>query len=250
MDYAAVAEVAAPAGFRVRGGFHPAPEDGVPGAAADGTETLILLGNVGPAMWRAFSASPARPAAHAAQSDNRAREAPPDSSFLAHARPGGLDRWTRATVAAFAERWPARAFFPFDRPFLPFQRWAAKAENLSASPLGILIHPDYGLWHAYRAALLFARRIALPAADTRPSPCASCADKPCLSACPVGAVETGRYDVPACTTHLAGPRGDECLSGGCLARRACPVGRAYVYEPAQSRFHIEAFLRANRAKDV
>ena len=81
MDYAAVAEVAAPAGFRVRGGFHPAPEDGVPGAAADGTETLILLGNVGPAMWRAFSASPARA--------------------------GGLDRWTRATVAAFAERWPA-----------------------------------------------------------------------------------------------------------------------------------------------
>ena len=25
-----------------------------------------------------------------------------------------------------------------------------------ASPLGLLIHPDYGLWHGYRGALLFA----------------------------------------------------------------------------------------------
>ncbi len=224
MNYADIAEAAGRAGFLVRGGFSPALEDGVPGISADGTETLILLGNAGPAMWRAFSEAPSRS--------------------------GGLDRWTKATVSALAQRLGARALFPFDRPFLPFQRWAKKAENLASSPLGILIHPDYGLWHAYRAALLFAEPIAPPAPQARPSPCASCQEKPCLSACPVAAFTGGRYDIPKCVGHVASLRGGECLAGGCLARRACPVGREYRYEPAQARFHTEAFLRANRPKDV
>jgi hypothetical protein len=34
------------------------------------------------------------------------------------------------------------------------------------------------------------------------------------------------------------------MSGGCLARRACPVGREYAYDPAQARFHMQAFLAA------
>ena len=223
MDYVEIVKAASAAGFLCRGGFHPAPEDGVPGAAADGTETLVLLGNAGPDMWRAFQASPARL--------------------------GGLDRWTRAQVSALARPMPARTLFPFDQPFPPFQRWAAKAENLRASPLGILIHPEYGLWHAYRAALLFALRIALPRPEARPRPCDTCRDKPCLSACPVAAFTEARYDVPKCTAHVAGANGTECLERGCLARRACPVGRDYAYAPAQARFHTEAFLRAHRGKN-
>ena len=39
-----------------------------------------------------------------------------------------------------------------------------RAEAVAPSPLGILIHPDYGLWHAYRGALAFAERLALPRA--------------------------------------------------------------------------------------
>ena len=143
----------------------------------------------------------------------------------------------------------ARAFFPFDQPFPPFQRWAARAENLKASPLGILIHPEYGLWHAYRAALLFATRIALPRADSRPRPCDTCAAKPCLTACPVDAFSEGRFEVSTCVGHIARPAGTECLERGCLARRACPVGRDHAYAPDQARFHMEAFLRANRGKN-
>ena len=40
-------------GLIVRGGFHPTPADGVPGDPA----TLVLVGNVGPAMWQAFEAA-------------------------------------------------------------------------------------------------------------------------------------------------------------------------------------------------
>jgi predicted MPP superfamily phosphohydrolase len=54
------------------------------------------------------------------------------------------------------------------------------------------------------------------------------------------------YDVPACLGHLRGPAGADCLASGCRARRACPIGGEHAYAPAQMRFHMTAFGRANR----
>ncbi len=34
---------------------------------------------------------------------------------------------------------------------------------------------------------------------------------------------------------------------GCRARRACPVGREYFYDPEQAAFHMRAFLDARQA---
>ena len=36
-----------------------------------------------------------------------------------------------------------------------------RAEGLKPSPIGILMHPQFGLWHAYRGALLFDVEIEL-----------------------------------------------------------------------------------------
>lgn len=210
-----------PLGLVLFGAFHPAPNDAVPGDPG----TLALVGNAGPAMWQAFARDP-----HGATAG------------------GGdpLDRWIEAGLTAVAGRLGATALFPFGGPpFLPFQRWAQRAGPARPSPLGLLIHPDYGLWHAYRGALAFADRLPLPAVDTRPSPCESCADRPCLSTCPVGAFDASQgYDVPACAGHLATPAGADCNALGCRARRACPVGRDFVYAPAQAAFHMAAFRRA------
>lgn len=128
-------------------------------------------------------------------------------------------------------------------PWLPFQRWAMRAEPVTASPLGILIHPDWGLWHSYRGALAFRERLDLPAVPARASPCASCAAKPCLTACPVSAFSTEGYDVAGCRAHIATPAGADCMSGGCLARISCPVGAAHRYTGAQAAFHMRAFSR-------
>ncbi len=193
---------------------------------ADGREvgTLVLVGVVGRDCGDAFQA--------AAES----RE-----------WPDPLDRWSRRVVTELAAELGADALFPFgDPPFLPFIRWAQRAEAVHPSPIGPLIHPDYGLWHAYRGALAFAESIDLPPADERPRPCDTCAEKPCLATCPVGAFSQDGYDVPACIGHISGDRGGDCLGGGCLARRACPVGVAYQYAPAQMGFHMRAFLVANR----
>ena len=127
-------------------------------------------------------------------------------------------------------------------PYQPFQQWAMRAEPVFPSPLGILIHPDYGLWHGYRGALLFEDRVVLPATVGASSPCDACPGRPCLSACPVSAFDGTAYDVPVCRAHLRSGQGEACLGGSCLARRACPVGVEYVYGESHARFHMAAFL--------
>jgi hypothetical protein len=217
-----------PFGMMVRGGFHPKPDDAVPGAAA-AERTLVLVGNAG-AMWEAFDR--AWPAAR------RAHERHP------------LNTWTREVISPIAAGLGAGALYPMDGPpYLPFQRWAVKAEGLRTSPLGTLIHPVFGQWHAYRAALVFDYALAVPAPQPMADICGGCRDKPCLSACPVNAFRNGRYDVPACVGHLSATvaKGGECTKGGCLARRACPIGREHMYEPAHAQFHMEKFLVSHTA---
>jgi len=163
-----------------------------------------------------------------------------------------LDTWSRTVIAPLAEAEGGEAVFPSDRPWQPFQQWAMAAEGLKPSPLGMLIHPDHGLWHGYRGAILFGPE-ALAELD-RPGaqaskreadpthPCDTCLGRPCLSACPVGAFSEEGFDVACCRGHLqteAGQKG--CMAGGCLARDACPVGRDQRYSPEQIRFHMKAF---------
>lgn len=210
------------AGLTPRGAFHPEPSDGVPPFPTGPARTVVMLGNAGPAMWQAFSAA-----------CDTEREL--------------LDDWSRRTVGALAGAFGGTAHFPFTRPHLPFQRWAMRAEPMRPSPLGIVIHPEFGLWHGYRGALAFAAHLDLPAQEARAHPCDTCADKPCLDTCPVEAFSSDHgYDVPACVKHIDTEAGRDCLELGCRARRACPVGRAYRYEPAQANFHMRAFLNARR----
>jgi hypothetical protein len=206
-------------GFAPRGAFHPDVDDSVP-SVATGTpaRTVVLAGNAGPQMWRAFEAARA------------------DGGMT-------LDEWSASALTELAAALGARVVFPFERPYLPFQRWAKRAEACHPSPLGLLIHPDYGLWHGYRGALLFATAIELPPRDSRASPCAVCASRPCLTACPVDAFDGKAYDVPACARHIAGTPEPACMKIGCLPRHACPIGHDYRYAPAQARFHMLSFLR-------
>jgi ferredoxin len=223
VSYESIGQALRTAGLALRGGFHPSAGDGLPPLPDGGpARSLLLVGMVGPEGWSAFSASP--------------EAALPDHP---------LDAWTRRVVGDLARGLEATALFPFEGPpYWPFQRWAMRTEPVAVSPLGILIHPEYGLWHAYRAALLLADRLELPPRPERSSPCEACADKPCLSACPVGAFTGSSYRVEDCAAHIWSPAGALCMEEGCRARDACPIGRGYRYSADQIRFHMQAFRRA------
>ncbi|MDQ0320693.1 hypothetical protein QO002_002831 [Pararhizobium capsulatum DSM 1112] len=185
--------------------------------------SVVLIGNIGGSLW------------------------PPFEAWLGKQTGNGgehpLDTWSKAVLTPVSLRFGATAYFPSDPPWQPFQRWGMQAEGLKPSPLGILIHPVYGLWHGYRGAFGFDRSIG-DIAETTGHPCDSCFEKPCLSHCPAHAITTVGFQLRPCRTHLRSPAGEAgCMQSGCLAREACPVGAAYRYPPEQLRFHMAALDR-------
>ncbi|TJV88166.1 MAG: hypothetical protein E5X84_27860, partial [Mesorhizobium sp.] len=198
-------------GLTPRGGFNFADGEqspsGLSGAAA---RSVLLVGQAGAAPWPHFL---------------RWKES--QSGTIANP----LDAWSREVIGTVANDFGARAVSPSDRPYLPFQQWAMRAEGLRPSPLGILMHPQYGLWHAYRGALLFEDEIALPEPRDVIHLCDACVDKPCLKSCPVDAYSADGFAHKTCLAHVRGQNGAPCRTGGCFDRNACPYGTAYRYPP-------------------
>lgn len=149
-----------------------------------------------------------------------------------------VDRWSRRVVSALAAELDLQPALPFGGPpWMPFTRWALRSGRCHESPVKLLVHDVAGLFISFRGALLLPEA---PAPDRRPSPCDTCVDKPCLDACPVGALTAKGYDVPACHAYLDTLEpGTSCLNG-CLVRRACPVGQDRRSE-AQSAHHMRYF---------
>ena len=233
IDYLAISTALERVGLLARGGFDLEPGELTQVGLGSSFRSLIMVGNAGTGLWAALKLV-----------------------LTYDQAPEPLNRWTQQVLAPIAKQFSAEVVFPFGGPpYLPFQRWAQRAEPVYASPIGPLVHPEFGLWHAYRGALLFEDQVVFPQSVTRgatgggatgggASPCEACDDQPCLSTCPVGAFSPGHYDVAACAEHVASPAGIDCLTNGCQARGACPVGRGYRYDPMQARFHMEAFIIA------
>lgn len=190
----------------------------------------LLIGNHGGDMWNAFVRS----------AEFRDELADP------------LDAWTRRMIARAARALNGAPLFPFGKPVWPFQRWARRATGIEASPLGILIHPRFGLWHALRGAIAFPEiELEIPEVRATIHACDECREKPCLSACPVSAFSHGAFDAKACRGYLdaiifsehesMSAQLPDCMRDGCAARNACPVGREFRYGEEQLRFHMKAF---------
>lgn len=189
---------------------------------------LALVGNIGSSYWPMFSRSPE----------------------FADGKAHPLDRWSRRIADSIAESLSLQPLFPFDGPpYYPFQRWAQRAEGLEQSPIGVMMHPEFGLWHSYRFALLGAAFEPAKAIPKTVSPCRDCEDRPCLHACPVDAFDASGYDVARCAAFLLRNPRAQCNRRGCLARYACPVAPDLRYIDAQGRFHLRAFLDAQAHAD-
>jgi ferredoxin len=217
---------AAEVGLAVRGAFHPESGEFDRSFSLGSVGTIVLLGFTGGLQWEHFA---------------RAAEA-------GDGLPHPLDRWSRRVIGALAREFDAVDVYPSGdtAALLPFQQLALRCEPVHRSPIGLLIHAQWGLWHAYRGALVLPHTIELPALGPSAHPCTSCAAKPCLGACPVGAFRPGAFDLDACVDHVLSDAGRECRERGCLARRACPLGTQFRYGKHQARCHMQAFVRSAR----
>lgn len=202
-------------GLTILGGFHTAETDH---DLPRDMQTVLLLGPAAPGFWDVFTAAPE----------------------YADGAPDPMNRWSERVIGGLAQQFAAMALFPFGGPpYRPFIAWALKSGSAWSSPVGLLVHHTAGLMVSYRGALALHDKIDLPAPPR--SPCLTCDSQPCRSACPVGALGHGDYDVPRCKEFLETPPGLDCMTQGCATRRACPVSQSYPRQPAQSAFHMKAF---------
>ena len=221
-DLTGIEEQLAAIGLTSGGWFELEPSDGFDPK----WRTLLMVCHRGGTFWPYFSAW---------------AEEHPDL-------PNPLDQWSHEKLGHIAAESGLKALFPDHKdPFYPFQKWARQADpDLSTSPLGLLIHPVFGLWSAWRGAFLLPDLPDLPAEKPSvPSPCLTCRDQPCLSACPVNAflgTTPPQYDTKKCLGWIEGPAGKPCETKGCRARLACPVGQDYQYDTPQQSFHMFHFI--------
>lgn len=215
-------------GLALRGALQATNEDGLDSLMDGGPYSILLVGQLGPTLELVFRSGQV----------NQSLDHP-------------LDTWTRTILDPLAKRLGGKALYPFDGPpYYPFQRWAMTAEGLKSSPLGLLAHPRYGLWHHYRGALFVPGVWTLKSPTKGEHPCESCAEKPCMSACPVSAYSEDGFSLDRCMGHLDAVMGEACLNHGCAARRACPIGSLYHYGPVQQRFHMTAFHKSRGILEV
>ncbi|ABN77832.1 hypothetical protein [Cereibacter sphaeroides] len=199
----------------ILGGCATDPGDGLP----EGTQSLLLLGPREPGFWPHLTAQPE----------------------WQDGRPDPIDRWSERVIARLAHEIGALPVFPFGGPpWWPFYGWALRTGRAFASPVRLIVHDEAGLFFSCRGAIALRERLE-PARGV--SPCTDCANRPCLTACPAGALGAGGYDVPACHAFLESPDGTSCLDRGCAVRRACPRSQGHARMEIQSAYHMRQFHR-------
>jgi hypothetical protein len=136
--------------------------------------------------------------------------APKDGSLLIFGN-GGKEFWSHASLPLddftktqiihwgkthLKEDLTNNFFYPKDHLIIALQQLGRKLNLCAQSPIGIDIHPTFGLWFAFRAVVFTTQE--LPEMSLKPiqSPCDQCVEKACLEqetfrkqrlACPIGA---------------------------------------------------------------
>lgn len=150
-----------------------------------------------------------------------------------------VDRYSISMITNFAQKvWnkDIKVLFPGDQYVVPLQRIGRHLNLSRPSLLGLDINKDYGPWFAFRGVFLIEAEIDHPKLATFESPCERCQDKPCLNACPAGAVTKDNFILKSCATYRISEQ-SKCETI-CLARLACPYQAQHRYSDEQITYHM------------
>ena len=203
------------------------------GAICPGCRSIVVIGNGGGDFWRAFKT-------HVAE----------NPGWLDRENP--LDDFTREVVEKEIVK-PIQsagarciAVYPFGSgPMLNFMQLAMIAGLAGPSIIGVVVHPVFGPWIAFRAALLLDREIDRPGGAIGFDPCPTCSTRSCISACPAAAVSfPSGWDIPKCMAHRVEAHPD--CADRCDARMACVLGPDERYPDDELAYHQMRALRLMR----
>jgi epoxyqueuosine reductase len=198
----------------------------IPAAGMPATpRSIVVVGNGGGDFWSAFSAFAER-----------------NPGWRERANP--LDDFTREIVereiAPVVRESGVRcvAVYPFVQagPSLNFIELARLAGLGGPSIIGVVLHPVYGPWIAFRAALIVDVEIDWAGPAIGFDPCPGCVPRSCITACPASAVAfPSGWDIPKCLTHRVEVEAD--CAPRCHARAGCVIGPEHRYPEDELAYH-------------
>jgi epoxyqueuosine reductase QueG len=196
-------------------------------------QSIVVIGNGGGAFWQAFKTY---------------ADAHPGWRHRQHP----LDDFTRELIekeiVPTVHRQGAACVpaFPFiGEGTLSFISLGKLAGLGGPSLLGVLIHPVYGPWIAFRAALLIDAALDAPGEAAGFDPCPDCTARTCITACPASAVSSpAGWAIPRCLTHRIEVEAD--CAPRCHARVACVIGPDHCYPGDELAYHHGRALAAMR----
>ncbi len=153
--------------------------------------SIVVIGNGGGALWTALKA-------HASRSPGWWNRENPLDDFTREVVERDLATPIRESGLRCTTVYP----FMNDARILSFIELGKVAGIAGPSILGVTVHPIYGPWIAFRAALLLAEELDSPGDALGFDPCPQCTARTCIPACPASAVSIASgWDIPKCLTH-------------------------------------------------
>ena len=182
---------------------------------------LLVFGHGGKDMWQAVQ----------------------QSSFLHVSNP--IDSFSIGVVQNyFKQELPSSNYhllYPGPIQNIPLQALGKLAGWHHASPFRIGINADYGSWYAYRVVAVADTALTPTTVMDGASPCQSCADKPCIPACPANALQAGDLLLQQCMDYRL--QHDSRCKSQCISRLSCPVSTEHRYSSEQVAYHYNLSMK-------
>lgn len=180
---------------------------------------LILLGHLGKKLWQKVSA------------DNGVTNNP-------------IDDYTLKSIYKYFENYHTATDYEIVYPgesVIGLQQLGEYSGWHYPSPFKVGINALWGSWFAYRAVVLANTNFKETKNLKTESPCNSCKDTNCISACPAKALENTEFNFQSCINYRKQP--DSLCKNNCLSRIGCPVGSEYRYTDDQISYHYGVSMK-------